>query len=136
MIGDITGLVTPHPTGVFEIPDELFLFCVDTDDRFLPSGKVFPHTTDMAKLQIPFGAPFERAVAAEGDFLTIRLEGISQFLEHAADPLITDHNSFSLEFIGDFSGCLSGPFQSGHRVPGRFVFYQRADAINDLWCFF
>jgi len=136
MIGDITSLVTPHATGVFEIPDEFLLFCVDTNDRFLPSGKVFPHATDMAKLQIPLGAPFERAVAAEGDFLAIGLERISQFLEHAADPLIADHNSFPLEFIGDFSGRLAGPFQSGHGVPRCFVFHQRADAINDLWCFF
>ena len=117
MIGDITGLVTPHATGVFEVTDEFLLFCVDTDDRFLPSSEVFTHTTDMAKLQIAFGAPLQRAVTAEGDSLAIGLEGISQFLEHAADPLIADHNSFSLEFIGDFSGSLAGPFQvrsSGH----------------------
>ena len=136
MIGDFTGLVTPHATGVFEIPDEFFLFGVDTNDRFLPSSEVFTRTTDMAKLPIPFGTPFERAVAAEGDSLAIGLEGISQFLEHGADPLIADQNSLSLEFIGDFSGRLAGPFQPGHRVARRFVFHQGADAINDLRCFF
>jgi hypothetical protein len=136
MIGDITGLVTPHATGVFEVTDELLLFCVDTDDRFLASSEVFTHTTDMAKLPIAFGAPFERAVTAERDSLAIGLEGISQLLEYASDPLIADHNSFPLELQGDFSGSLAGPFQAGYRVTRSFVFHKRADAINDLWCFF
>ena len=136
MIGDITGLVTPYATWVFEVTDEFLLFCVDTNDRFLPSGKVFPHATDMAKLQIPFGAPLERAVAAEGDPLAIGLKRISQFLEHTTDPLIADHNAFPLEFIGDFSGRLAGPFQAGYRVTRSFVFHKRADAMNDLWGFF
>jgi len=136
MIGNITSLVTPHSTGVFEVTDEFLLFCVDTDDRFLPSSEVFTHPTDMAELQIASGALFERAVAAERDSLTIGLQGISQFLEHAANPLIADHNSLSLEFIGDFSGSLAGPFQSGHRVPCSFVFHKRTDAVNDLRCFF
>ena len=136
MIGDITDLVTPRATGIFEIPDEFLLFCIDTNDGGLPSGKAFTHTTDMAKLLIPFGAPFEGAVAAEGDSLAIGLEGISQVLEHGADPLIADQNSLCLEFIGDFSGRLAGPFQAGHRVARRFVFHQGADAINDLRCFF
>lgn len=55
MIADITGLVTPDATWVFEVPDEFLLFCVDTDDRFLLSSEVFTHTTDMAKLQVAFG---------------------------------------------------------------------------------
>ncbi len=136
MIGDITGLVTPHAPGVFEIADEFLLFCVDTNDGVLPSGKLFTAAADLAKLPIPFGAPFERAVAAEGDSLAIGLEGIPEFLEHGADPLIANQNSFSFEFVGDFSGSLTGPFQSGHRVACCFVFHQRADAINDLRCFF
>ena len=93
MIGDITDLVTPHAAGVFEIPDEFLLFRVDTDDRFLPSGKAFTHATDMAKLQVAFGAPLPRTVAAESNSLAIGLEGISQFLEHTANPLVADHNS-------------------------------------------
>ena len=136
MIGDITGLVTPHATGVFEIPDEFLLLCIDTNDGFLPSGKVFTHATDMAKLPIPFGTPFERAVATEGDSLVIGLERISQFLEHTTDPLIADHNSSSFEFISDLSGSLAGPFQPSHRVARCLVFHQRAYAINDLRCFF
>jgi len=136
MIGDLTGLVTPHATGVFEVTDEFLLFCVDTNGRFSLSSEAFTHPTDMAKLQIPFGALFQGAVAAEGNSLAIGLEGISQVLEHGADPLIADHNFFPLEFIGDFSGSLAGPFQASHRVARRFVFHQRTDAINDLRCFF
>ena len=136
MIGDLTGLVTPDATGVFEISDEFLLLGIDTNDGVLPSGEAVTHTADMAKLPIPFGAPFERSVAAEGDSLAIGLEGVPEFLEQAADPLIADQNSFSFEFIGDFSGRLAGPFQSGHRVACCFVFHQRADAINNLRCFF
>ena len=55
MVADITGLVTPDATWVFEVPDEFLLFCVDTDDRFLLSSEVFTQTTDMAKLQVAFG---------------------------------------------------------------------------------
>ena len=97
MIGDITGLITPYATGVFEVTDEFLLFCVDTNDRFLLSSEVFTHTTDMAELLIAFGPPFERAVTAERDSLAIGLEGISQFLEYASDALIADDNSFPLE---------------------------------------
>ena len=136
MIGDITGLITPHTTGIFEIPDEFLLFGIDTNDGVLPSGKLFTHAADMAKLLIPFGTPFERAVAAERDSFAIGLEGISQFLEHRADPFIADQDAFSLEFSGDFSGGLAGPFESGDGVARSFVFHQRADAINDLRSFF
>jgi len=136
MIGDITGLLSPHATRVFEISDEFFLFRVDTNDGFLPVGKAFPQATDMAELQVAFGAPLPRAVAAQSDFLAIRLKGISQFLEHAGHPLIADHNSLSAELGGDFAGGLAGPFESGHGVAGRFVFHQGADALNDLWSFF
>ena len=124
MIGDITGLITPDATGVFEISDEFFLFCVDAKGRFSFSGETFPHTTDMAKLEIPFGALFEGALTAEGDSLAIGLEGISQVLEHGADPFVADRNSFSQEFVSDFTGRLAGPFQSGHGVASRFVFHQ------------
>lgn len=136
MITDVTGLVTPHATGVLEIPDEFLLLGIDTNDGFMPSGKGFTHPTDMAKLPIPFAAALEGAVPAERDSLAIRLEGVSQFFEHAADPLIADHNAFSFEFIGNLPGRLAGPFQSGHRVARGFVFHQRADAINDLGSFF
>jgi len=136
MIGDNTGLVAPHPTGIFEIPDQFLFFGIDTDDRFLPSGKAFPHSTDQAKLQVAFDAPLLRAVSAQSHSFSIGLEGISQFLEHAANPLAADHNSLALEFPGDFAGSLTGPFQSGHGVTGCFVFHQRTDALNDLWSFF
>jgi len=123
MIGDITGPVTPQATGVFEIPDEFLLFGVDTNGGFSFLSEAFTHTTDVTELQIPFGALFEGAVAAEGNSLAIGLEGISQVLEHRADPLIADQNSFPHEFVSDFSSCLTGPFQSAHRVAGRFVFH-------------
>lgn len=136
MIADILGLITPDATGVFEIPDEFFLFAVDTNDGFMPAGEGFPLPTDMTKLLIPFLALLEGAVATERGSLTIGLEGISQFLQHRADPFVADQDAFALEFSGDFSGGLAGPFESGHGVARRFVFHQRADAINDLWSFF
>ena len=136
MNADNLGLITPDATGVFEIPDEFLLFGIDTNDGFMPAGEGFPHPTDMTKLLIPFLALLEGAVAAERDSFAIGLEGISQFLEHRADPFIADQDAFSLEFSGDFSGGLAGPFESGHGVARSFVFHQRADAINDLRSFF
>src|SRR5258707_12301480 len=104
MIVDISGGLLPFNSGIFEVTDQLPLFCIHAQDRIAALFEPVTLSAEIAELAVTVGS------RNGGNPLAILAQGILHLPQKPSHCVAANSNSQALEMSWNLAGGFPGPF--------------------------
>src|SRR5260370_23063310 len=104
MIVDISGGLLPFNSGIFEVTDQLPLFCIHAQDRIAALFEPVTLSAEIAELAVTVGS------RTGGNPLSVRAQGILHLPPEPSHCGSANSNSQPLELSANLVCGVSGPF--------------------------